>query len=119
MRFFLSFFFLTWTCIKGSVSFFLSVSTAEPGPAEECLLLSPPRRTWLGWEWGGQVGVSPGMGGHSRGVTEGEGASLLGEGSWEQTRCRREEAANGCLMGTCWLAGWRSWARFPPSPASY
>lgn len=58
---FLYYYFLTRTCIKGSISFFLSVSTAEMGPAAECLVSCPP--CWGGsgearWGWEATAGVS-------------------------------------------------------------
>lgn len=46
------------------------------------------------------------MGGHSRGILEGEGESVGGgqqgaEGV-EPAQSRREEPAKSCLMETCW-----------------
>lgn len=59
-----------------------------------------------------QVRVSPGLG-----AEEGETGE---EGSWEQAawtdQSRREETANGCLMETCWLAGWLAGRMGPNFP---
>lgn len=71
---------LSWTCVKASISFFLSVSTVEIGPQRSAFRLSG----MAGVGVRAQVGVSPGMGGSSRpSGWEMKRETILG-GRWEQ-----------------------------------